>query len=136
EDLGRRADVAIKRLRLAQAASALREAAAWSRRLGQAKELAARYPSGPPCARVADKAQAEEVAAALRMYDERPDVNALSGTSAADLRLWIQALPAMPDGDLTPHAGVVTARQRHQRAQQAVELHEQARPPEPVLPPP
>lgn len=130
DDLADQARAAVAQHGLIQAARSVQEAAVWEQRFRDAQELAARYPTGPPDGYGADAALAEEVATALRMYDERPEIPVLHGATAAELRAALQRLPLMPDGDRVPHEHVVNAKRDLERALQALELHEHARPAE------
>jgi hypothetical protein len=58
----------------------------------------------------------------------RPEVPVLTGKSSADIRAEIESLPSMPSGDRVPRAEVVTAIRAHDRAVQALQLHEAHRP--------
>jgi hypothetical protein len=87
------AAAAARRLRIADAARAAAAAAAWRTRLARARELAPRYAAGPPASLVDDDALAQDVAAALRTWQERPAVPVLQGPTAAELKTAIQALP-------------------------------------------
>ena len=111
-----------ERLRRLRAARAAREAAHAQERLARARELSACFPDGPP-ALPRDDALAQQVSAAVALWNQRPAVPELNGPSAAALHAQLAALPAPPDGDLTVHADVRAARAAFQRAQQATELH-------------
>lgn len=117
-----------RRLRLAEAGRALREAREWQERWKQASELAAQFPEGAPTALVEDDDLAREVAAALRGWEERPQAPLLSGRSAAELREEIQRLPLMPEGDTEPHPEVLAAWDDVWKATQALQLHDDMRP--------
>ncbi len=119
-------------LDLFDAALAAQVAEKWQRRLDEARDLLARYPSGPPSNVVADDALAQEVSAALKLWDERPAPEPLSGPTAAELRAQLEALPALPVGDLEPDPAVVEAANALRVATAALEDHQAQAPPEPA----
>jgi exonuclease SbcC len=133
DELAAGAETCAHRLRVIQAARAVQEATKWQARLNRASELAAKYPEGPPVGLVAEDTLAQEVATSLNAWEARPAVPSLQGPTAAQLRVRIQALPALPSGDLAPHASVTQKRQDYERAQQAMEIHERNRPPSPEV---
>ncbi len=122
-----------ERLRLLRAARAAREAAHAQERLARAQGLSACFPAGPPALQ-RDDALAQQVSAAIALWNQRPAVPDLHGPSAVELHAQMAALPAPPEGDLTVHADVRAARAAFQRAQQATELHAAKRPTVPERP--
>jgi hypothetical protein len=128
--LSEEAEAAERRLRLAEATVADRDAARLKSKLARARELAVRYPDGPPPGFARDDELAHEVSAALAGWESRPEIPVLAGTTAEELRTKIAALPRAPEGDLVPHASVCDAREGYVRAQQALEIHRSQRPPE------
>jgi exonuclease SbcC len=127
--LAARADRARKRahesereLALLKAAVEEREAEGLRERLARARELAARYPEGPPAGPAENEGLAVEVAAALQGWEGRPSPVELSGSTSAELRRELGGLPAMPSGDLEPDPQVVAAHKSYQRAAQAIDL--------------
>jgi uncharacterized protein YhaN len=134
ESLTAQAEAAAQRLRLVEAARAVRVARRWETKLAHARELAARFPHGPPADLAADDELAGDVSAALAAWHDRPSPIVLDGPSADQLRERIATMPAMPTGDRSPDPAVVAARGAYDRAKHALELHEQQRPPD-VHPP-
>ncbi len=127
-DLRRKADEEERRLRMLRASRARKEAGSWRARLNRAQALAATYPGGQPALLCDDEALAAEVAAALGLWRSRPEVPVLTGKSSADIRAEIEDMPSIPSGDRVPRAEVVTAIRAHDRAVQALQLHEAHRP--------
>jgi DNA repair protein SbcC/Rad50 len=127
-DLRRKADEEERELRMLRASRAHKEAGSWRARLDRAQALAATYPGGQPALLSDDEALAAEVAAALGLWLSRPEVPVLTGKSSAGIRAEIEALPSIPSGDRVPRAEVVTAIRAHDRAVQALQLHEAHRP--------
>ncbi len=131
EDLQRTAEVKEQALRAIQARLALSEAEEAEAQLTRARELAARFPDGPPQAAAGDEALAQEVAAALGVWEKRPVVPRLGGQTAASLREQLGALPAPPEGDVEPAAAVRRAQERFKDAQKEAEFHGASRPAQP-----
>ncbi len=118
----------------ARAAESTRLAADSARKLRRARELAARFPDGPPGPADARDAQAQEAAAALGAWEGRPDAPPPVGRSAAELRAELAALPDPPRGDTAVHPEVQRAAETLRDARRAVELHGAERPPGPAGP--
>ena len=95
-------------LRLVEAAVARRDASAFVRQVARARDLAARYPEEPPGLPARDEL-ADEVAAALKGWADRPILKPLQGETAEQLRLAIGQLPVEPEGDLVPASEVTHA---------------------------
>jgi exonuclease SbcC len=139
-DLAARADRARKRaeesereLAILKAAVEEREAERLRKRLVWARELAARYPEGPPAGPAENEDLAVEVAGALQEWESRPSPVELSGPTSAEIHRELEGLPAMPYGDLEPDPRVVAAHEAYQRAVQAIDLLGAA-PPAPAFP--
>jgi DNA repair protein SbcC/Rad50 len=132
--LRKNADDEERRLRMFQTLRARKEAEVVHARLERARELGARYPTGPVPPLSDEDLLAGDVAAALSEWEKRPEVPVFVGPSAAVLRKEIQSLPSMPTGDRAPQPEVVSASKAYERATQALELHEQQQPsPLPLL---
>ena len=95
-------------LRLVEAAVARREASGLERQLARACELAARYPEEPPGLPARDEL-ADEVAAAINGWADRPVLRPLEGDTAEQLRIALAQLPDEPDGDLAAAHEVTSA---------------------------
>jgi exonuclease SbcC len=126
-----RATEAERDLRAVRALHARRDAETWRAKLAQARELAEKYPAGPPPPLPSENALSGDVAAGLSEWETRPAIAVLTGPSAAEIRAEIDALPPMPSGDLAPLADVVKAKQVYDRAVQTLEIHEGQQPPDP-----
>ena len=122
------------RLRLVGAARATREHRDGAARLARARELAARYPDGPPAGLAATEGLARRVTESLQAWRSRPDSVPLAGPSAADIGRDIATLPAPATGDLQPAPEVVEAEMAHAAARMSAADHSRGRPPEPVPP--
>jgi DNA repair exonuclease SbcCD ATPase subunit len=125
------AEVLRRQLALRRAGLAKRAAGRLHRRAARAAELATRFPTGAPPPVLEGDALGNDVSAALRIWRERPPLPELVGSTAADIRAEIEALPAAPERDLAVHADVWRTHDEYLRASQAVELHERGRPPGP-----
>lgn len=115
-------------IQLLEAAIARHEAGLLSSKLARVRELSARFDSGPPPELPEDDELADRVARALQAWTERLSIPALSGPSSKELETALEQLPSPPGGDLEPHSTVAEAFQDYQRATQALELHELAKP--------
>ena len=118
-------------LQLVEAARAIAQADQMERNLGQAHELAAKYPEEPP-AQAENREAAEAVSIGLDRWSQRPDAVELQGPSADELHSELIQLPSMPDGDTALHSDVVDAKTRLLVARSNRERHQQDKPPEPV----
>lgn len=99
----------------------------------RARSIAERFPDGPPV-NVSDRtAIAQDVSAALSEWGNRPTVPPLDGESADAIRARLDALPAVPDGDVTPAPEVVELKAQFDRAVHAVDLHGSQRPNDPEV---
>ena len=123
-----------KQLRLVEAAMAGRHAREWQTRLDETQELLSRYQAGPPVTSVEDDRLAQEVATAIRSWQERPEPAKLEGPSASELREQLEALPDMPEGDIKPHPDVTGARDAFFDLERALDRHREERPPQPLWP--
>jgi exonuclease SbcC len=115
-------------IRLLEAALARHDADLLSSKLKMVKELSARFALGPPRELAEDNELADSVARALQAWTERPSIPELSGPSSKELEATLEHLPSPPEGDLKPLSSVEQAFQEYQRATQALELHELAKP--------
>ena len=95
--------------------------------LDEARALASRYPAAPPSP-VKDDALGLEVAEALRSWAERPSLIELSGHSASELQMSIEALPPSPDGDVEPAVEVLTTRDALRAVDERLAQHVETRP--------
>jgi exonuclease SbcC len=119
-----------KVLRRVEAALAAREAAELGRRASRAHELAALHPVEPAGLPARDEL-ADQVAAAIDGWANRPAVPLLDGDTAETLRAQLAALPEEPAGELAPVPEVVDARNAWLAARQAEGLAG----PAPAVPP-
>lgn len=102
--------------RAMKATLALEEARQLTVKADRAAFLAGRHPS-PPLGVAGRDELGDRVAAALHAWGTRPTPVPLSGPSAAELAAEIAALPAQPDGDLSPHPDVTACSEQLARAQ-------------------
>lgn len=98
-------------------------------RLGEARELAERYPSPPSQQREREKL-AEQIATALHDWEQRPDPTPLEGPTAEELAERLQSLPEPPEGDIEPAAEVRSAHRQLLDAHSRYEAHQQQKPPD------
>jgi hypothetical protein len=96
-------------LRRVEAALAARDAGELARRAARATELAALHPAEPAGLPARDDL-ADQIAAAIDGWVNRPTVPELEGDSAETLRDRLAALPDEPVGDLAPAAEASAAR--------------------------
>lgn len=123
-------------LAVAEAARALRNATDLSTRAERAARLAAVHPTPPPPLAARDDL-ADEVAAALDAWRRRPAPVQLVGPTAAELRIQLAELPAVPVGDRRPDRSVTDALRALDLAEEALRLHQQRAPASvPVAAPP
>ena len=134
EELRHQREEAAKKLRSAEAAVADQRAKEWERRAQEAEELLVRHPAGPPVNSVEDDERAQEVATAIRAWQDRPDPGQLEGPDSSELRGELEALPEMPRGDLEPHPDVIAARDAYLDVERALDRHQAARPSHPAWP--
>ena len=130
DEAAARAEQTARHLALIEAHVAFGQADVWARRAADAEELTKRYPM-PPSDPSEDERLISEVSAALELWDTRPEPQILSGQSAEGIRGVLKSLPEMPEGDATPDAGVMTAREEVRLASARVSEHTDARPQEP-----
>lgn len=121
-------------VQLVEAAATRHQAHSLSAKLDQVKELSARFAAGPPPDLPADDDLAEAVARALEAWTKRPSIATLSGPTSEELSAAVERLPLPPEGDHQVHQSVSEAWDRYQRAVQALELHELAKPEMPKSP--
>lgn len=116
-----------RRVRLAEAVLAQREAAAARQSATRASELAGRHPEEPKG--VAGQGRvADEVAEALTRWEGCPPEPDLSGESIDALEIALAALPERPDGDLTPVQSILDADAALKAAEAILSEHERLRP--------
>jgi len=125
EQAARRAAGALAAFRARRALQAAQEG---QRRLLRARRLAALHPSGAPASLSGDDALARRVAAALHDWEGRPSLVALAGDTAAELCAELAALPAVPAGDLEPHADVEEAARAFAVSARQLQYHDDQRP--------
>jgi exonuclease SbcC len=94
----------------------------------RAGELYAIYGNQPPPSALDDDAIAQQVTAALTAWRSRPAVTLPPERTSEQLQQEIDALPAVPDGDIEPQSGVIEGMTRVERSQARLELHEMGRP--------
>jgi uncharacterized protein YhaN len=121
-----------QQLALVRAKRAQIDARAWDDRLQRARSLDAHFPDGAPSDLMADDTLAQDVATALRAWNERPEVQAFEGETASELEVQLKALPNPPAGDVSPHPNVLAARDLFRDATRALERHIAERPDEPA----
>jgi exonuclease SbcC len=114
-------------LAVAEAARALRNATSLAARAERAARLAAVHPTPPPPLAARDEL-ADEVAAALDAWRRRPAPMQLVGPTAAELRVQLDALPAVPAGDRRPDRLVTDALRALDLADEALRLHQERTP--------
>jgi len=116
-DLGRAADAQVAAWRVVSARDRLGQAEAaveQSRAIAlvasarRAAELAARN-SGPPPTLAAVEQETASVATALEAWRGRPATAVLDGPDSEAIARRLSALPAAPQGDITPHTSVMGA---------------------------
>lgn len=118
----------ISQIELIEAAEAKRQAELSAAKVARIGELSSNLPSGRPPELRQDDELAQLVAGALQSWAERPSISLLSGPSSDEIQRVLDDLPAMPLGDRKPEPGVQGAFDSHQKALQAVDLHEFAQP--------
>src|SRR5207244_12873093 len=98
-----------RKLNLARAIVADRDANDWERRLLRVNAVLSAFTERP--SRDLDRLHrlVREVSAALKIWKERPDIADLSGPTAAEIEDQIRRLPARPSGDLEPDPQVLKA---------------------------
>jgi recombinational DNA repair ATPase RecF len=127
EEAARAHDAAQRALAVAEASRSLRDATDQAARAERAAQLAAAYPE-PPAALAVRTELADGVAAALESWRRRPTPVPLGGSSAAELREQLAALPAIPVGDRRPDRSVVDAIRTLDLAEEALRLHGEGQP--------
>jgi flagellar biosynthesis chaperone FliJ len=119
---------------LSRAIIADRDASDWERRLQRILQVIAAHPERP----TGDIEQlielARHVSMALRIWQERPAVPDLSGSTAAELLAEIELLPVFPTGELEPDPKVLKTEAELLASKYALTLHSQAEPSKPILP--
>jgi DNA repair exonuclease SbcCD ATPase subunit len=132
EHLGAVAAQARRARRAAEALEAERAAEELERRVARIAELTARCPEEPPDLDLDDH-EAQQVAAALSRWDERPTIPDLPSPSAAELHERLDA-PAPELGDTEIHATVQAAVRAFEAARDALDHHCDREPEAQVLP--
>ena len=125
-------DDAERSLQLVEAARAADRADRREKDARRARRLSEKYPEEPRTRSESSEAVGA-VNGALALWDERPDIVALRGQTAEDLRSELDRLPSMPKGDTSPHGSVVDAREGHFLACSTLESHRAGRPPAPPV---
>jgi hypothetical protein len=90
-ELRRAAEEQERRVQMFRAFRARKEAELWGAKLGRARVLAETYKAGPPRLLSDDESLAEDVAGALSLWQNRPELRVLTGPSSATIRAEIQA---------------------------------------------
>ena len=132
--LARDRDAAKQRAERAHAELCRVDAALAARRLSEAeervasiRELAKRFPDGPPDLPDDDTVQPARVASALASWTHRPSPPpTLEGPSARALEDQLAGLPSPPEGDTEVAEEVAAAHDAWRQARQRVELHADA----------
>jgi DNA repair protein SbcC/Rad50 len=132
EDARSEAQKARHRLDLVLARQAALAADRLQSRFQRAAELQPLFSAGAPPKALDDEELANSVAVAIARWESRPEEPQITGATAAQIRLQLDALPQMPEGDLQPHPSVLTARDQLRSAAAALEQHAAL---EPVLAP-
>jgi exonuclease SbcC len=127
-EAARRADAAVRVHEAAEAAHLAVQLAAQARR---AALLDDSFAGTPPASAADDDALALQAAEALTAWRSRPDEPTASGPTARQIQQRIDALPAVPAGDLDVHDSVRNSLDRLNRAEIQVEQHEANRPADP-----
>ena len=110
-----------RRTATAEAALARQTADELTARVARATQLAERHSTEPAGAASRD-ARSDAVAAALDAWRGRPRLEALGGSTAAEIESELAALPPAPVGDLEVDPSVAAARRAADRAEDAVAL--------------
>jgi hypothetical protein len=118
----------LSQIELIEAAEAKRQAELSTARVARIRELSSNLGSERPPELTQDDQLAQLVAGALQAWTERPSVSPLSGPSSDEIQRALDELPAIPLGDLKPEPSVQGAFDSYQKALQAIDLHEFARP--------
>ena len=127
-EAAQRADAAV---RVHEAADAAHLAAQLAAQAQRAALLDDAFAGTPPVSAADDDALALQAAEALTAWRSRPDEPTASGPAAAQIQQQIDALPAMPAGDLDVHDSVRSSLDRLNRAESQLEQHEADRPADP-----
>jgi hypothetical protein len=118
-----------RRLELAAAAAAVREAEQWSARLGEAIKISRNFSGSSPNLEAGDNKLEQEVASVLQAWRQRPAPPKLDGPSSEELRSLIAPLPVeAPKGDLEPRKEVEEAFGAFESLGREISFHENARP--------
>ncbi len=115
-------------VRTYDAAAAAHEAAELADEAGRAADLRATLGDAPPSSAATEDALAQQVTEALTCWRSRPPEPTPIDPTAAQLQEQIDALPAMPDGDLEVHSSVTQARDTLRTAGAQLQQHETERP--------
>lgn len=128
EELRDQAATAAATVRAYEAAAAVESAVELKKRASRARELYAKYGATAPPSALDDDALGRQVSQALTEWRSRPAASVLPEPSSVKLKEEIDALPAVPEGDIEPHSSVLTAINRLKRASARLELHATSRP--------
>lgn len=104
-----------EQLRLARARLAVLHADTWHHHLEMARSLAKRFRDGPPQTLTAGDELAGAVAAALRAWEQLPDIPVLFGPTSLQLRSEIDSLSQVPLPDARTDGGDVVSNRKNQR---------------------
>ncbi len=125
-----RAGLLASRLRALEGAIAMGRARAIRQRAERARALLEAHPEPP--ARDEPPSPAEElVRGALAAWSARPEIPELTGPSVPELQAKLESISEQRvEGDVVPDAGVLAAREVYEYANQELDRHWAARPPE------
>jgi len=119
---------------LSRAILADREASEWERRLQRLIQIVTTHPERPTGDIEELIELARHVSTALRIWQERPAIPDLSGSTVAELQAEIDVLPAYPIGELSPDPQALKAEAELLASKYALTLHTQSEPAKPVMP--
>ncbi len=125
--LEERKDDSEKRLRLSEAAHALRRAEELETRFQRAKALEESFPVGRPTL-ASEDSQLLGISETLQQWDNRPNLIELRDQSAAEIRQELNDLPEKPLGDLHVAVEVEQSARAHAQAKLELQLHNNTRP--------
>ncbi len=119
-------------LRVLEAAVAMRVAEESAHRLARVRELLDRFPERPQTNPADADELAQEVAVAIRAFEDRPEAPRPKGATVAELQHELDHLPEVAvEGDVEPHPSVLAAREAYDGAKRALDENWAQRPPEP-----
>jgi uncharacterized protein YhaN len=115
-----------RRLRLSEAAHALRQAEELEKRFQRAKSLEEGFPFGPTLA--SEDSQLLRISETLQEWNNRPKLIELRDQSAAEIRQELNRLPEMPLGDLHVAVEVEQIWRANAQAKFELQLHNNTHP--------